>query len=219
MTWTLPRFYGRNLELELLDPNAIKFHRLFRHPNMDWDPPDVQYRNERVDPPPGHKHKFAVLYLASNVQCVAMECRVLMANLFSDKFTWAADLANAYKHAQYRFSEPAIFVPLDGRNCGLLGLDDNELPLGDNLPFQTVALELFERFGNTVHGLSWRSMHRGQPGRVYALWHHHKATIGLSTDPRERIYPTLNESPEWLAMLDRVGRIERVASYATPPTE
>jgi hypothetical protein len=37
-------------------------------------------------------------------------------------------------------------------------------------PYQAVALELFERFGAIVHGLSWESFHRNQLGRVYAIF-------------------------------------------------
>src|SRR5207249_3639386 len=44
-------------------------------------------------------------------------------------------------------------------------------------------------------GMSWRSMHRGQPGRVDAVWHHHKATIELATVPVDRQYPAVDREP------------------------
>lgn len=212
MSWSLPSFAGRELELELLDPNAVSLYRLFRHPGMDWDAPPEQFRNERVDPPVGEKGRFAVLYLADTVKCIAMECRVLRADVMTGRFSWDPQLATAYRLAGYRFERPAIFVPLDGPNCSEFGLDDAELPLGDNAPFQALSLTLFQRFGDVVHGLSWRSMHRGQPGRVYALWHHHKATIELATVPPDRAYLPLIESTEWAEVLQANPLVERLDS-------
>jgi len=210
MSWSLPSFAARELALELLDPNAVRLYRLFRHPGMDWEAPPEQFRSERVDPPAGEKGRFAVLYLADTVKCIAMECRVLRADVMTGRFTWDPQLATDYRLVGYRFERPAIFVPLDRGNESAFGLDDAELPLGDNAPFQALSLALFERFGDAVHGLSWRSMHRGQPGRVYALWHHHKATIALATVPADRQYPSLLESAEWAEVLQDNPRVDRL---------
>jgi hypothetical protein len=45
------------------------------------------------------------------------------------------------------------------------------LPIHKSSPygaFQAIGLELFKRFGDLAHGLSWASFHRHQPGQVYA---------------------------------------------------
>ena len=109
-----------------------------------------------------------------------MECRVLRAD-DQDHYTWDAELASQYKVVRYDYLSPALFVPIDGRNRQLLGLSGAQRKFKGYAPYQDVALALFRRFGNLAHGLSWESFHRGQPGRVYAIWHHQK--------PRSRSSP------------------------------
>ena len=74
-------------------------------------------------------------------------------------------------------------------------------------PYQAVAYELFRRYGKVLHGLSWESFHRNQPGRVYALWHHHKATIGLGITSHEP-YERLVDDAEWNEFLFSSPEIE-----------
>jgi len=78
------------------------------------------------------------------------------------------------------------------------------------VPFQEVALELFERFGTVVHGLSWASFHRNQLGRVYAIWHHHKATLQLAITT-SKPYTSLADDPDWLRFLAANPDVERIA--------
>ncbi len=125
-----------------------------------------------------------------------MECRILRAD-WQDSLTWNRTLAAQYRVARYTFSQPAIFVPIDGGNRRLLGLDPGQRKLGSKVPFQEMALALYERFGRVVHGLSWESEHRNQPARIYALWHRHKPTIGLSTVPAGRTYALLPDDTAW----------------------
>jgi len=68
--------------------------------------------------------------------------------------------------------------------------------------------DLFLRFGKVVHGLSWESFHRGQPGRVYAIWHHQKAAIAL--EAAKSAYGSLEEDDEWVAFLAEYPDIERM---------
>ena len=74
-------FSGRDLELELLDPDSEQLVRLFRHPGVGWEPPSEAHRNLRVDPPAGHKAAFAVLYTGNTLPTVAIEieCGILRA--------------------------------------------------------------------------------------------------------------------------------------------
>ena len=200
---------ARDLHLELLDPFSVALTRLFQHPKMDWEAPDEPYRNKRVDPPDGHRSAFAVLYTASTVQTAAIECRVLNGDAL-DRYTWNQDLASRYKVVRYSFAKPALFVPIDGPNRELLGLEGAEVAFQGYKPYQTVALELFERFSGVVHGMSWHSFHRNQPGRSYAIWHHCKDAIGLkieSPDPRGSL---INDA-DWKAFLAANPSIEAIA--------
>jgi len=204
-----PAFRGRDLELELLDPDSERLVRLFRHPGGDWEPPPEAYRNLRVDPPAGHKAEFAVLYTANTMATVAIECGVLRADA-RDHYTWATDVAAQYRVVRYSFAAPALFVRIDGRNRVVLGLAGPQRKFAGYEPYQSVARDLFVRYGGTVHGLSWESFHRNQPGRVYALWHQHKATIGLSISTPAP-YPTLVDDAEWQAFLAANPEVEAMA--------
>lgn len=197
---------ARQLELELVDASALQLVRLVRHAGGEWDAPPAVHRNERVDPPAGHKDDYAVLYMARTLEAVAMECRVLHRDV-ADRATWDADRAKQYRVIRYKHTKPAIFAPIDGRNRHTLGLGGEKRAPG-YAPFQQVALEVFQRYGEVIHGLSWESFHRGQPARVYALWHHHKASIGLeivSIAP----YPLLIDDAEWNDLLAARPEIER----------
>lgn len=192
-------FDSRDLALELLDPGLVPLVRLFRHPKGEWDPPPPDKRNLRVDPPPGHKDEYAVLYTADSLPAVAVECHVLKADA-NDHYTWNSTRAAEYQVARYAFAAPALFIPLDRSNDRHLGLVGSGRAFGGYAPYQNLALDLFSRYGKVVHGLCWGSFHRGQPGRVYALWHRHKATIGLSLTNGPH-FPRLPDDPEWQAFL------------------
>ncbi|MEZ2352137.1 RES domain-containing protein [Caballeronia sp. RCC_10] len=195
-----PVIRGSELELELLDPNSETLVRLFSHPGGDWDPPDAKYRNLRVDPPAGHKDDYAVLYMGNTLPTVAIECHILSADAM-DRYTWLTERAKRYRVVRYTLDGPAVFMPIDGaRNRSALGLAGGQRKFAGYEPYQEVAHALFRRYGNVIHGLSWESFHRNQPGRVYALWHHHKPTVGLritSANP----YPLLIEDNEWNSFL------------------
>lgn len=209
MTAAAGAFPGRDLELELLDPDSERLVRLFRHPGGEWEPPPEAFRNLRVDPPAGEKDAFAVLYTASTLATVAIECGVLRADA-RDRYTWATDLAKQYRVVRYAFAAPALFVPLDGRNRTVLGLAGGQRRFAGYEPWQATAHEVFRRFGRIVHGLSWESFHRNQPGRVYALWHHHKSTVGLRiASPAP--YATLAEDEEWQSFLAAHADVEALA--------
>ena len=209
MTSSASSVDARNLELELLDPGAVTLVRLFRHPGGEWQPPDDKYRNLRIDPPDGHKSEYAVLYTGSTLPAVAMECHILRADEH-DRYTWAVDLARQYKVVRYAYSAPALFIPIDGRNRQLLGLSGGQRKFKGYSPYQEAALDLFGRFGKLIHGLSWESFHRGQPGRVYAIWHHRKAAMALKepTPP----YGSLEKDNEWVAFLAEYPDIESIVS-------
>lgn len=203
---TSASFRGRDLDLELLDPNSERLVRLFRHPGADWEPPPQAVRNLRVDPPAGHKGAFAVLYTGNTLPTVAIECGVLRADA-RDRYTWATDLARQFKVVRYAFSLPALFVPIDGHNRVVLGLAGGQRKFAGYEPYQAVAHELFRRYATVAHGLSWESFHRNQPGRVYALWHHHKSSVGLSITSPEP-YSKLVDDLEWTAFLAANADIE-----------
>jgi hypothetical protein len=196
---------SRDLALELLDPGSESLVRLFQYPGGDWEPPEPKHRNLRVDPPAGHKDDFAVLYTGASLPAVAMECLILNAAP-DNKYTWNRKRAEVYRVVRYEFSAPALFVPIDGDNRRALGLADRRTAFLGYGPYQEVSLALFQRFGQVAHGLSWESFHRNQPGRVYALWHHHKGTIGLAR--RSRLYLPLIDDPEWQLFLTENPGIE-----------
>jgi len=201
---------GRDLDLELLDPGSEPLVRLYRHAEGDWEPPPEQHRNLRVDPPRGRQGAYAVLYTANTLPAAAAEGRVLNVDGM-DRYTWARDRARHYWVVRYAFDLPALFIPIDGTNRGHLGLAGGQRRFAGYEPYQVAAMQLFERYGQVVHGLSWESFHRNQPGRVYALWHHHKATIALrriSTSP----HSLLVDDEEWLRFLREYPDIEAIES-------
>lgn len=189
-------FEGAQLEVDLLDPGSVTFVRLFRHAGMDWQPPPAQYRNQRADPPAGREKDYAVLYAAESLIAAAVECRVLSCDI-QDRYTYDLQRSREYGVARYEMHAPALFIPLDRENKDTLGLRGID---ADYARHRAAAHELFTRFGGVVHGLSWESFHRHQPGRVYALWHHHKETVSLAVTPATP-YPKLAEDAEWLSIL------------------
>lgn len=199
-------FEGAELELELVDPHALRLVRLFRHPQGDWTPPPPEFRNQRADAPAGHEKEYALLYTADSLEAAAIECRILNCDV-NDHYTYHAPRAAQYAVARYQMHGPAIFLPLDGDNKVTLGLRGVDAKYERH---RAVSYQLFTRFGAIVQGLSWESYHRNQPGRVYALWHHHKETVGLSVTPF-RLYPNLVEDPEWLDLLRRNPDFEAAA--------
>lgn len=195
------------LEINLIDPQSA-WVRLFRHDGGEWSPPEEKYRNARVDPPDGHKNAFAVLYLAAALPTVAVECGIMFEDELR-RYRWSRDRAKQYWVVRYATQAPALFISLDGRNRTKLGLDGARVAFNGYAPFQAVALELFSRFGSIVHGMCWDSFHRNQPGRVYALWHHHKSTVDLkivSSTPFEK----LDADDEWLSFLNAKPQIEEL---------
>ncbi len=204
---------ARELELELLDPGSQSLVRLFKHPGGEWAEPPPAFRNLRVDPPAGHKDAFAVLYTGDNLPAVATECLILQAG-DGDHCTWRQDRAADYRVARYGFLKPALFLPIDGKNRYRLGLSGGQRPWGGYGVYQEAALALHQRFHDVVHGLSWESFHRNQPGRVFALWHEHKTTIDLAlVTPAS--YPRLVDDPQWQAFLAANPDIEAIDGSAT----
>jgi hypothetical protein len=176
--FTVAPFDGRDLALEMLDAESVELMRLFRHPKGEWEPPDPVYRNLRVDPPVGHKDRYAVLYTADTLGAIGVECRILAIDS-DDGFSLHLDREAAYQVARYRFDQAACFIPIDGANRRTLGLDRAEAWDGYG-PYQQIGMALFERYGHFAHGLSWASFHRNQPGRVFAIWHERKTGFGLA---------------------------------------
>ena len=175
-------------------------------------PPPPMYRNLRVDPPELHKADYAVLYLGSRLPCVAVECGVLAAH-GTGVFSYHEDKAKAYQVARYTFDKPAIFLPIDDiHNHDVLMADDvlDSAFEGDYDPYQALGLDLFQRYGQVIHGLSWASYHRGKTGRVFALWHHHKATIGLGVTTTS--FNALSADPEFEGFLAKHPTLLRLAS-------
>lgn len=207
-------YSARDLDLELVEPGDVTFVRLFGRPNGEWDAPPPQYRDKRCDPPPGKQSDYALLYTGDRIEAIAMECEILAIDRHGK---WSYDEAQTKKYwvARYAFQQPAVFIPLD-ENRHRLGIDRVPFVPG-YAPWQEAAHELWRRFGKTVHGLSWWSMHRHQLGRVYAIWHHHKDAIGLvpPTGPFDKLY----EDADWKALLvANPGFTKLVTTVATSRT-
>ncbi|MFP5406625.1 MAG: hypothetical protein ACLGHY_09920 [Gammaproteobacteria bacterium] len=90
-----------------------------------------------------------MLYTASTLPTVAIECGILHADAH-DRYTWAEDLAQQYKVVRYIFSAPALFIPIDGRNREVLGLECGQRKFAGYEPYQWVPHELFERYGTAM---------------------------------------------------------------------
>lgn len=199
-------FEGAQLQVDLLDPLSVTPVRLFRHPGGDWDEPPPQFRTQRADPPVGHQSEYAVLYTAESIAAAAIECRILHCDI-RDRYTYDQQRTLEYSVVRYELRAPALFIPIDGENKSILGLRGLD-PRYER--HRAVAHELFQRFGAVVHGLSWESYHRNQPGRVYALWHHQKPTVKLAISSATP-YVKLAEDPEWLQLLKDNPEFEPLA--------
>jgi hypothetical protein len=205
-------FSGSDLQLELLDPDAEQLVRLFRHPGGDWDPPDPKYRNQRVDPPARVSDRYAVLYTANSLPCVAAECR-LLTPADDNGWIWQRAASAKYRVVRYRFASPAVFIPIDGPNTRPLDLGAPSKRFAREEvydPTREIALQLHERFGQVAHGLSWASYHRHQLGRIYAIWHDRKDGMQLRREPPAP-YVTLEEDAEWVEFLAGNPSIEVVS--------
>lgn len=199
-----------DLELEFLDPNSVAFVRLFKYAGGDWSPADESFRNSRADPPAGRKDAFAALYMADSLAAAAIESRVMWGGKEEHHYEWSVPMADERSVVRYAFSQPAIFIRLDAPNDRRLGLAGNQRSLTRGYePFQTASLALWERFGRAVHGLSWASQQRNSPGRVYALWHEHKDTIGLSITSTAP-YSNLSTDADWVALVNADPSIEAI---------
>lgn len=198
-----PSFDGNALRLELLDTGA-SLVRLCWRTDSDWEPPAPEHRNERVDAPDSHRGLYAVLYTAASVMAAAVEARIIAWNGATDTWNVSVPRSLQYGVVRYGCSAPGIFVPLDV-NRTLLGLSALRL-LNRREPYRAMGLELYQRFGRLCHGLSWESFHREQLGRVYAIWHERKDSMGLQVlggRPKSvDEYPRLARDEEWNRLLD-----------------
>jgi hypothetical protein len=169
----------------LVLPPGAKLCRLYKRPGGDWDPPDPKYRNLRVDPPGHDKSAYAVLYTAENLDTIGQECHILSVDQAN---TWTVNrtLEGANRVVRYETGAAGIFIPVDGHNATIFGLDKVPATAGYK-PYQDIALLLFERFGHFCHGLSWRSFHRHQNGLVYAIWHSRKSALNLRFESNDQL--------------------------------
>lgn len=150
-----------------------------------------------------------MLYLGHSIATVAVECHILSDDS-KGRYQSLRDKAGLYKVTRYLTAHPSLFIPLDGRNRKLLGLEGSDVAFKGYKPYQEASLELFKRFGKTVHGLTWASFHRNQPGRVFALWHHHKVTVGLQVTSLEP-FDALSADASWIAFLKSNPHIEEIS--------
>ena len=195
---------GADLSIEVRDASAAPLIRLFRRPGGAAGMTPPAHRNGRYDPPPGEKEHFCVLYTADNIAAAAMECRILLADS-RDQYSYAQSLASQYKVARFEHASPALFIRMDASLLQKLGVPRFSPTYS---PHQQAAKTLFERYGNTVHGLSWESFHRGQPGRNYGFWHHRADAIGLKPLQQEPDCPELLKDHDWIELIRANPAIE-----------
>ena len=190
-------FTDADIDIEVRGHDEAPLIRLFRHPGAAYGLPAEAHRTGRFDPPPGEKGLFAILYTGDNIAGAAIECRILRSSSL-DEYSYSPKLAITYKVVRFKYREPALFIRVDGDIKRKLGIPAFT---PDYSPFQRAARALFERYGKTVHGLSWESFHRGQPGRNYGFWHHRMDAIGLEPLQREEDCPELQRDAGWIQLL------------------
>ena len=197
MTPALPVIRDTDVEIEVRDPGNSPLVRLFRWKGTSIGEPPVAHRNSRFDPPAGSKEAFSVLYAAENIVTAAVECRILTPDQM-DRFTYSYQ-SPPHRVARLNHSEPALFIRITGESLKKWGVKSFQLNYD---AYQTMALALFERYGTTVHGMSWDSFHRGRPGRNYGFWHSRLDTIGFRALQEEPNCLSLELDPDWKAFLD-----------------
>lgn len=209
-------FTDADIDIEVRGHDEAPLVRLFRHPGAAYGLPEEAHRNGRFDPPPGEKGLFATLYTGNNIAGAAVECRILQASS-QDEYSFSLKRAGTYKVVRFKYQEPALFIRMDFGIKQKLGIPPFTT---DYSPFQRAAKALFERYGKTVHGLSWESFHRGQPARNYGFWHHRMAAIGLEPLHPEEDCPELLKDVEWVQLLRDYPTISieaDVGPSAAPP--
>lgn len=190
-------FTDADIDIEVRGTDDPPLIRLFRHPGAAYGLPEEGHRNGRFDPPALEKGLFATLYTADNIAAAAMECRILQANS-RDEYSYSLRRAGEYKVVRFQYKAPALFIRVDREVKRKLGIPAFTT---DYSPFQRAAKALFDRYGSAVHGLSWESFHRGQPGRNYGFWHHRMDAIGLEPLQLEKDCPRLLEDGDWRQLL------------------
>lgn len=190
-------FTDADIDIEVRGHDEAPLIRLFRHAGAAYGLPLEAHRTGRYDPPPGEKGLFATLYTGDNIAAAAMECRILQVNS-QDEYSYSLQRAGTYKVVRFKYQEPALFIRVDRDIKRKLGIPAFAT---DYSPFQRAAKALFERYGKTVHGLSWDSFHRGQPGRNYGFWHHRMDAISLHPLQQEDDCPALLEDADWIKLL------------------
>lgn len=211
---SLAPFKGQQLQLELIDAGSTPLIRAYCHPDADWHPAPAHLRNNHVDPPPPYREVFSVLYTATTIQSIAMEARVLRWDSVTNVCHWSESAAALHRIVRFGLGAPGLFIPIDGPNRPVLGLHGKFEPNYETARW--VALELFRRYGHLVHGLSYESFHRHQPGRVYAIWHSRKESLCLESSTDR---PRLLDDPDWAAFLQAhpfVQAMDRVDSFRLP---
>lgn len=201
---SLPPFKGHHLQLELVDPGSVRLIRAYEHPMGDWHPAPVEFRRNHVDPPPGYGDAFAMLCTASNIQAAATEVRAMWWDPRLGRSFWCPKAAAAHRVARFELESPGLFIPIDGPNRMVFGLQGRYDPSYETSRW--VALALFRRYGHLAHGLSYESFHRFQPGRVYAIWHSRKEGLLLRSKDG---HPAVIDDPEWRAFLGAHPEVER----------
>ncbi|ANH67197.1 RES domain-containing protein [Mitsuaria sp. 7] len=206
---SLPTFQGWQLDAELFDAGSIELMRGFVRPGGAWTPAPPEFRNGRVDPPPGHKSEYSVLYTATDIQCVAAEMRVLESSGRGRR--WFPERAKAVQVASFITRRAALFIPLDGRNRTAFGVRGNcDVKYRD---YQWLGLELFRRYGHLANGLSWESFHGDQPGRCYAIWHSRKDDMEITVN---EAFQCLHDHAGWNAFLSDYSHVQSWPEAATP---
>ena len=194
-----------SLDVRVVDPAETSLVRLFSHANGEWDPPPPEFRNLRVDPPEGEKDSFAVLYTSTRLDTIAQECGVLWVDS-ADKWHLDSTRESSYSLARYTLSRGGIFIPVDGRNGGAFGFEDDE-NFGDYSSYQQVGSDLFNKFSHFAHGICWRSFHRHANAQVYAIWHSRKADLGL----RVVSITKLESDPSWIELKSRLSVVSLIS--------
>lgn len=128
-------FDADDLEVVLRDPFDTPLFRLSRFKGGDWDPPDPMWRNARVDPPAGHKDRYAVLYVADSVEAAAVECAVLSA----DSMAWSPDLGREYDVIRYTSLAPLSSFPSTGETAYIWGWMTGLCPSGATTRISALA--------------------------------------------------------------------------------
>jgi hypothetical protein len=164
-------------------PAGTEFHRIFRYPGADWNAPPEAYRNGRIDPPPGRKAEFSILYTAESVLTAAVEARVFrVLEIGGRERLELVEVCDpdlpVCQMVVHTLVSPALFIDLEHRQTAqAFGLDP-DMVLDRIDAWQQASAAVWDALSAEpprtiaeIAGVCYQSKHRASNGWNFGFFH------------------------------------------------